>query len=66
MSGGRYHLLHASEVATQPLPLYFSLNYADLFKIQRVGNPFQTRWDVLGYVLEARPMDREKSILVYA
>jgi hypothetical protein len=43
MAGGRYRLLHASEAATQPLPSYLSLNYADLFKIQRVSNPFPLR-----------------------
>src|SRR5258708_2303491 len=43
MAGGRYRILHASEVAVQPIPQYLSLNYADLFKIQRVKNPFPLR-----------------------
>lgn len=43
MSGGRYRILSASEAATQPIPQYLSLNYADLFKIQRVSNPFPLR-----------------------
>jgi hypothetical protein len=43
MAGGSYHILHASEVAVQPIPQYLSLNYADLFKIQRVNNPFPLR-----------------------
>jgi hypothetical protein len=40
MPGGRYRILHAAEAATQPIPQYISLNYGDLFKIQRVNNPF--------------------------
>jgi hypothetical protein len=40
MAGGRYRILHAHEAAIQPIPQYLSLNYADLFKIQRVANPF--------------------------
>ena len=43
MAGGRYRILHASEAAIQPIPQYLSLNYADLFKIQRVANPFPLR-----------------------
>lgn len=43
MSGDRYRILSASEAATQPIPQYLSLNYADLFKIQRVSNPFPLR-----------------------
>ena len=43
MAGGRYRILHASEAAIQPIPQYLSLNYADLFKIQRVSNPFPLR-----------------------
>lgn len=37
---GRYRVLHADEAALQPIPQYFSLNYENLFKIQRVSNPF--------------------------
>jgi hypothetical protein len=40
MPGGRYRILHATEAATQPIPQYISLNYGDLFKVQRVSNPF--------------------------
>jgi hypothetical protein len=43
MLGSSYHILHASEVAAQPIPQYLSLNYANLFKIQRVINPFPLR-----------------------
>ena len=43
MLAGRYRILHAAEAATQPIPQYLSLNYADLFKIQRVSNPFPLR-----------------------
>ena len=43
MAGGNYRILHASEAAIQPIPQYLSLNYADLFKIQRVANPFPLR-----------------------
>jgi hypothetical protein len=43
MAGGRYRILHASEAAIQPIPQYLSLNYANLFKIQRVNNPFPLR-----------------------
>ena len=43
MAGDRYRILHASEAATRPIPQYLSLNYADLFKIQRVANPFPLR-----------------------
>ncbi|HEX7737952.1 MAG TPA: PD-(D/E)XK nuclease family protein [Ktedonobacteraceae bacterium] len=43
MAGGSYRILHASEAAVQPIPQYLSLNYADLFKIQRVINPFPLR-----------------------
>lgn len=37
---GRYRILHAAETATQPMPQYLSLNYENLFKIQRISNPF--------------------------
>src|SRR5215469_7650056 len=40
MPGGRYRILHATEAAAQPIPHYISLNYGDLFRIQRVSNPF--------------------------
>src|ERR1700740_561967 len=43
MAGGRYRILHASEAETQPVPPYLSLNYENLFKIQRVSNPFPLR-----------------------
>lgn len=43
MTAGRYRILPASEAATQPFPPYLSLNYANLFKIQRVSNPFPLR-----------------------
>ncbi len=43
MTGGRYRILPASEAATQPIPQYISLNYENLFKIQRVNNPFPLR-----------------------
>ncbi|HEY0753901.1 MAG TPA: PD-(D/E)XK nuclease family protein [Ktedonobacteraceae bacterium] len=43
MAGGRYRILHASEAAAQPIPQYLSLNYANIFKIQRVTNPFPLR-----------------------
>lgn len=43
MPAGSYRILPASEAATQPLPSYLSLNYANLFKIQRVSNPFPLR-----------------------
>jgi hypothetical protein len=33
-------ILHAAEAAAQPIPYYVSLNYDDLFKIQRVHNAF--------------------------
>jgi hypothetical protein len=39
----RYSILHAAEAATQPLPQYISLNFANLFRIQRVSNPFPLR-----------------------
>ena len=43
MPGGKYRILHAAEAATQPIQQYISLNYGDLFKIQRVSNPFPLR-----------------------
>lgn len=43
MTGGRYPILHASEAAKQPIPQYLNLTYGDLFKIQRVTNPFPLR-----------------------
>ncbi|MBO0780410.1 MAG: PD-(D/E)XK nuclease family protein [Ktedonobacteraceae bacterium] len=36
-------MLTASQVAAQPVPHYVNLNYADLFKIQHVHNPFILR-----------------------
>lgn len=33
-------ILTASQAASQPIPQYVSLNYADLFKIQHIRNPF--------------------------
>lgn len=43
MLGGRYRLLSASDAAAQPIPHSLNLNYADLFKIQRISNPFPLR-----------------------
>src|SRR3954449_6103797 len=43
MPASRYRILPASEAASQPLPPYLNLNYTNLFKIQRVGNPFPLR-----------------------
>src|ERR1700730_10570430 len=33
-------ILHAADAAAQPIPYYVSLNYDELFKIQRVHNAF--------------------------
>lgn len=43
MLGGNYRFLSAAEAAAQPVPQHLTLNYADLFKIQRVRNPFPLR-----------------------
>jgi len=37
---GTPHILNAAEAAAQPFPLSISFNYENLFKIQRVRNPF--------------------------
>src|SRR5258708_17890922 len=43
MLAGRYRMLTAAEAVTQPISQYLNLNYAELFKIQRVSNPFPLR-----------------------
>ncbi len=43
MLAGRYRILTAAEAVTQPISQYLNLNYAELFKIQRVSNPFPLR-----------------------
>jgi hypothetical protein len=43
MPTGRYRILPVEEAVTQPISQYLNLNYAELFKIQRVSNPFPLR-----------------------